>query len=388
MGQLFTNKSQNGHKEKAYIDYSLIIIVLFLLAFGLIMVYSTTSYEASVNKATHYDAAFYLKKQLRATLIGVVGLIAATFFPREWLRKLALPLYAAALVMLLLVKTPLGVEVNGARRWLDFKVMTVQPAEIAKIGLIVAGAYLMCKMANGVKSNRGYWFLFGLPIPLCIVTLFFTDDLSSAAIIFCIGFVMLFVISPDIKRTGLIFLAGVAFLTLLVFLILKFPDFPLWGFRGERIKAWRNPEASLSDAAYQTSQGLYAIGSGGIFGRGIGQSIQKLGTLPEAQNDMVFAVVCEELGLFGGFCIICLFGLMLWRLLVVASNATDLFGGMIVTGVMAHVSFQVLFNIAVVTNILPNTGISLPFISYGGSSVLVLLVEVGLVLNVARDVRF
>lgn len=388
MANYITNREVKDRKEKAYIDYSLIIIVAFLVGFGLIMIYSTTSYEAALSDKTNYDAAYYLKKQLRATAIGVVLLIVATFFKKEWIKKLSPLVYAAAAVMIILVKTPLGVTVNGARRWLNFGIMTVQPAEIAKIAVILSVAYFMYQFEDKIRNTKAYWFTFALPIPLMLLTLFLTDDLSSSVIIFCIGFAMLFVMSPDTKKTLLIALAGLAFITLVIFLVLKFPDFPLWGFRGERIKAWRNPEASLSDAAYQTSQGLYAIGSGGIFGKGIGQSIQKLGTLPEAQNDMVFAIVCEELGLFGGICIIIMFGLLLWRMLVIASNAADLFGGMIVTGVMSHIAFQVLLNIAVVTNVFPNTGISLPFISYGGSSVLVLLVEIGLVLNVCRDVKF
>lgn len=388
MANYITNREKKDTKEKAYIDYSLIIIVAFLVGFGLIMIYSTTSYESAISDKTNYDAAYYLKKQLRATLLGIAALIFTTFFKRDWLKKLAPIIYAISAVLLILVKTPLGVTVNGARRWLDFGVMTVQPAEIAKVAVVLSTAYFMCAFENKIRNTKAYWFTFAIPIPLVAFTLFLTDDLSSAVIIFCIGFAMLFVMSPDTKKTLLIAAAGLAFIALLIFLVLKFPDFPLWGFRGERIKAWRNPEASLSDAAYQTSQGLYAIGSGGIFGKGIGQSIQKLGTLPEAQNDMVFAIVCEELGLFGGICIIIMFGLLLWRMLVIANNASDLFGGMVVTGIMAHIAFQVLFNIAVVTNVFPNTGISLPFISYGGSSVLVLLAEVGIVLNVGRDVKF
>lgn len=388
MANYITNREKKDTKEKAYIDYSLIIIVAFLVGFGLIMIYSTTSYESAISDKTNYDAAYYLKKQLRATLLGIAALIFTTFFKRDWLKKLAPIIYAISAVLLILVKTPLGVTVNGARRWLNFGVMTVQPAEIAKVAVVLSTAYFMCAFENKIRNTKAYWFTFAIPIPLVAFTLFLTDDLSSAVIIFCIGFAMLFVMSPDTKKTLLIAAAGLAFIALLIFLVLKFPDFPLWGFRGERIKAWRNPEASLSDAAYQTSQGLYAIGSGGIFGKGIGQSIQKLGTLPEAQNDMVFAIVCEELGLFGGICIIIMFGLLLWRMLVIANNASDLFGGMVVTGIMAHIAFQVLFNIAVVTNVFPNTGISLPFISYGGSSVLVLLAEVGIVLNVGRDVKF
>ena len=149
----------------------------------------------------------------------------------------------------------------------------------------------------------------------------------------------------------------------------------------------RDPEKYASDTGFQTLQALYALGSGGFFGKGLGQSMQKLGFIPEAQNDMVFSVICEELGLFGGICLIILFILLIWRFMVIANNAPDLFGSMLVVGVMAHISLQVILNIAVVTNVIPNTGVTLPFISYGGTSVLFLLAEMGIVLNVSRQIQ-
>lgn len=163
---------------------------------------------------------------------------------------------------------------------------------------------------------------------------------------------------------------------------------PFFGFRGGRIKAWADLEAYSSTLGFQTLQSLYAIGSGGFFGKGLGQSTQKLGFVPEAQNDMIFSIICEELGLFGGFCIIVLFILLLWRLMVIANNAPDLYGALLVVGVMGHIAVQVILNIAVVTNVIPNTGISLPFISYGGSSVMFLLIEIGLVFSVSRAIYF
>ena len=158
-------------------------------------------------------------------------------------------------------------------------------------------------------------------------------------------------------------------------------------FRSNRILAWLNPEDYATGTGFQTLQSLYAIGSGGIFGKGLGQSIQKLGFLPEAQNDMIFSIICEELGLFGGIAVILLFVILCWRFMVIANNAPDLFGALLVVGVMGHIAIQVILNIAVVTNTIPNTGISLPFISYGGSSVMFLLIEIGMVLSVARGIR-
>ena len=155
----------------------------------------------------------------------------------------------------------------------------------------------------------------------------------------------------------------------------------------ERIAAWLDPESYAQGKGFQTLQALYAIGSGGVWGKGLGQSMQKLSFLPEAQNDMIFSIICEELGLFGGICVILLFIMLLWRMMVIANNAPDLFGGMLVVGVMGHIAIQAVLNIAVVTNSIPNTGISLPFISYGGSSVMFLLIEIGLVMSVAKGIR-
>ena len=157
-------------------------------------------------------------------------------------------------------------------------------------------------------------------------------------------------------------------------------------YRLDRIKIWLNPEEY--EKGYQTLQGLYAIGSGGLFGKGLGESMQKLGFIPEAQNDMIFSVICEELGLFGAVCLILLYLLLIWRFMIIANNAADLYGALIVVGVMAHISIQVILNIAVVTNTIPNTGISLPFISYGGTSILFLLSEMGLALSVSRGIKF
>ena len=196
---------------------------------------------------------------------------------------------------------------------------------------------------------------------------------------------MVFVASPDYKKFVLMGLAGVAAVALIVFMIVDAGS--VEGFRSERILAWLDPESYSQDKGFQTIQALYAIGSGGIWGKGLGQSMQKLSFLPEAQNDMIFSIICEELGLFGAICVILMFILLLWRMMIIANNAPDLFGAMLVVGVIGHIAIQAILNIAVVTNTIPNTGISLPFISYGGSSVMFLLIEIGLVLSVAKRIQ-
>jgi len=387
MRQYTTNKEQITQPKKRYIDYVMLSIVLILLTFGFIMVYSTTAYEASMNKKINNDAFFYLKRQVLATLVGVVGMIFATFIPRDFIKKCAIPVYIFSGITLFLILTPLGIRVNGAKRWLNLGVTNLQPAEIAKLAVVLCVAYFVCRLEDSMKGKKPYWFVFCIPLPLCFLTLVITKDLSSTVIIFLIGFSMLSVVHPNWKRTLIVISAGAAFIALVVGLVVLFPDFPLWSFRGDRILAWVDP-GSDSEAAYQTSQALYTIGSGGFFGKGIGRSIQKLGVLPEAQNDMVFAVICEELGLFGAISILGLFTALIIRLSAIAQNAKDLFGALVTVGVLAHISLQVMFNVAVVTNLMPNTGISLPFISYGGSAVLVLLTELGIVLNVCRDHKF
>ena len=368
-----------------FFDYTLLFIVLFLLGFGLIMVYSTSSYEAPMSASLNYVEAYYLKHQAAATALGLVAMMVVSRIPYHFWEIFALPGYLVSAVLIALVMTPLGITANGATRWLNLGV-SVQPAEIAKLCMILFLASFICKMGKGIRSFRGFLLVLMVPVPICIMVWQITDNMSSAIIIFGIAFLMLFVASPEYKRFLLMGAAGIAGAALLVFVIVQMDSSDL-SFRGNRILAWLNPEDYATGTGFQTLQSLYAIGSGGIFGKGLGQSIQKLGFLPEAQNDMIFSIICEELGLFGGIAVILLFVLLCWRFMVIANNAPDLFGALLVVGVMGHIAIQVILNIAVVTNTIPNTGISLPFISYGGSSVMFLLIEIGLVLSVARGIR-
>jgi cell division protein FtsW len=191
---------------------------------------------------------------------------------------------------------------------------------------------------------------------------------------------MVFVASPEFKRFFLILMGGVAFAGIFVLLA-------SCSYRMQRIQVWLHPENFTSDSSYQTLQGLYAIGSGGLFGKGLGESMQKLGFVPEAQNDMIFSIICEELGLFGAICVILMYILLLWRLVLIATKAKDIFGSFVVIGIMAHMALQVILNIAVVTNTIPNTGITLPFISYGGTSIMFLVFEMFVALSVSKGLK-
>ena len=369
-----------------YVDYSLIFIVLFLLGLGLIMVYSTSSYEASVTASLKNDPAYYLRKQAFATVLGLLAMVVVANIPYHFWEKFAVLAYFVSAFLIFLVLTPLGYEANGARRWLRIGI-SVQPAEIAKLAMILFLASMICKIGNGIRTKKGFRIVLLAPLPISFLVWKITENMSSAIIIFGIAFLMLFVASPDYKKFVALFLAGGSLVSLVVFVITKLKDSNKLGVRGARILAWLDPEAYASGKGFQTLQALYAIGSGGIFGKGLGQSMQKLGFLPEAQNDMIFSIICEELGLFGGIAIILLFLLLIWRFMIIANNAPDLFGALLVVGVLGHIAIQVILNIAVVTNTIPNTGISLPFISYGGSSVMFLLVEIGLVLSVAKGIK-
>jgi len=378
-------KRRKKQQTEYFFDYTLLFIVLFLLGFGLVMIYSVSSYEA---QADFGDAAYYLKKQLLSSIIGLIGMIVVANIPYSFWLKFTAIAYVVSLVLIGLVPF-FGKESHGAKRWLIIPGigLSVQPAEIAKLAMILVLAHLVCKMGKGVRTFKGMMFLLVITAPPVAMVYFCTENLSSSIIILGIAVLMIFVADPKYKKYVIVGLLGVAAVAGLVYYISTLEMDPDMNFRFKRILAWLHPEAFMDDTGYQTLQALYAIGSGGIWGKGLGQSMQKLGFIPEAQNDMIFSIICEELGLFGAFAIIIMFVMLLWRMMIIANNAPDLFGALVVVGVMGHIAIQVILNIAVVTNTIPNTGISLPFISYGGTSVLFLLIEIGLVLSVAGRIQ-
>ena len=377
-----------NNTHKPYVDYTLIYILLLLLGFGLIMVYSTSSYTASITQATGNDPYYFLRKQASATIIGLILMVVVSFIPhRVYTRFANLAMYVS-IVLIFLILTPLGYEANGAKRWIRIGGISLQPAEVAKVAVILYMTVTIVKNKDKFKDLMSIFKKTILPIISCLLVFLLTKNLSSAIIIAAICIIMLYVVDKNSKR----YIIGAAILgcvaVVAVIIALSIPDSPDVGFRMSRIKAWRNPEAYSDTIGYQTLQSLYAIGSGGFFGKGLGQSSQKLGFIPEAQNDMIFSIICEELGLFGGVCVIAMFIVLLYRMWIIANSAPDMYGMLLVTGVMAHIAVQVVLNIAVVTNVIPNTGISLPFISYGGSSVMFLLAEMGMVFGVARSIDF
>ncbi|MEZ3514846.1 MAG: putative lipid II flippase FtsW [Lachnospiraceae bacterium] len=368
-------------------DYVLLTVVLFLVGFGLLMIYSVSSYEAGVERG---NSAFFLQNQAQNTVVGFIALFIMIKFPYKALQKMDVMAIVVSAILIILVKSPIGISRNGASRWINMGITTFQPAEVAKIGVIIYLASIIQRLEslgkNVIRTPKGLAVILVPPTVIAGLVYALTNNLSSAIIIMGIAVAMLFVAVPDYKWFVAIGVTGIAMVTALVMYV-SGADASDSNFRLARVKAWLEPEAFSTDKAFQTLQALYAIGSGGIWGKGLGQSMQKRGFLPEAQNDMIFSIICEELGLFGALAIILLFVVLIWSCMVIANKTVDRFGALLVVGVMAHYAIQVILNIAVVTNTIPNTGITLPFISYGGTSTLFLLTEIGIVLNVSKSCR-
>ncbi len=379
-------KRKKNQKSEYYFDYSLLFVILFLLGFGMLMIYSASSYTAYLDY--NGDSAHYLKRQLLACILGMIAMTVVANIPYHFWEKFAVLAYVFSIAIIPVVKTPLGISSHGATRW--FRIpgvpLQVQPAEVVKLCMILFLACLVCKLGRNAGTLKGFLFMLVAAMPQAIMIWKITSNLSSAIIVVGISVLMIFVADPHYKKYVLIGSGVVAAASALVYWIIS-TDAAGGNFRFKRIAIWLHPETDPEGVGFQTLQGLYAIGSGGIWGKGLGQSMQKLNFLPEAQNDMIFSIICEELGLFGAVAVILMFVILLWRMMIIANNAPDLFGAMLVVGVIGHIAIQVILNIAVVTNSIPNTGISLPFISYGGSSVMFLLIEMGLVLSVARRIQ-
>ena len=370
-------------RSQRFYDYSLLFTIAFLIMFGLLMIYSASYYKAQLDY--NGNAAYFMTRQGVIALGGFAFMILISRLDYRWYAKFYKLAIAVSWFMMIAVSF-VGRRVNGKRRWLGVGPLSFQPTELVKITIIVSVAALLVKLGRDVDRPAGIARIAMVVLPLAAIVA--ANNLSSGIIIAGIGFVMLFVASRKKLWYFLVMAAGG--------LVIAFAPQIGNGLRAihllkpyqlSRINVWKNPEAFASEGGYQVLQRLYAIGSGGLFGKGLGESIQKLGFVPEAQNDMIFSIICEELGLFGAVALILVFMFMIYRFMVIASNAPDLFGCLLVVGVMAHIAIQVILNIAVVTNTIPNTGITLPFISYGGTSIIFLEAEMGMVLSVSNQIK-
>lgn len=370
------------NKPRRFYDYSLLFTVIFLTVFGLVMIYSSSSYAAQLK---FNNAAFFMMKQAKIALGGFVLMIIISRMDYHWYGKFAVFAYVLSYILMIAVSL-VGIEANGKKRWLGVGSLSFQPTEFVKIALIVMLALMIVQMGKNINTRNGVILVIITTVPIAGIVA--ANNLSSGIIIMGIAFVMLFVAC---KKKWPFFACGLGGVALLAFAgpvatVLQKMNI-LHDYQLGRILVWLEPEAYPSTGGYQVLQGLYAIGSGGLVGRGLGESIQKMGFVPEAQNDMIFSIICEELGLFGAVSVILIFLFMIYRFMLIADNAPDLFGALLVVGVMGHIAIQVILNIAVVTNTIPNTGITLPFISYGGTSVMFLMMEMGMVLSVSNQIK-
>ncbi len=371
-------------------DMNLIVAVIFLIVFGLIMIYSSSYYTASLSQAYNYDPTFLLKSQAKYSVAGVgIMLFVANIDYHKWRYFAMIGLIGSAILILLLLVPGLGVTVKGATRWIKVPGLgQFQVAEPVKVGMIVFSAALICKYAHSLDSWK---VLFRVMAPTAVISLMIlkiSNNMSTAVIVFGISFLMVFMVHPKYYPFLIMGLAVAVVAAGVIYYTLHMPetdsDSP---FRIARIVAWLKPYEYESDTAYQSLQCIYAIGSGGLMGKGLGNSIQKL-RIPEPYNDMIFAIICEELGIFGAGLVILLFIYLLFRLYIIAQTAEDLFGRLLVIGVFSHVALQAVLNLMVVTRLFPTTGVTLPFFSAGGTAAVFLLIELGMVLNVEKWGRF
>ena len=356
------------------VDIPFLLLTLLLLTVGLIMLYSASSAQSM------YDTGYtistkYLQKQAVCAGIGLLCMWVFSRIPADFWLRFAWPLYGISIALLLLVLVA-GESVNGAKRWINIAGLQFQPSEIAKFTMIVLFAKLTKSFGADARKFRYGVLGFGGALLGILIPLALEKHLSAIMLMGMVAVVMMFVAGTHPKWL----LAGAGCAVVFVIVYVSF-----MGYAGDRITAWLHPESDPSDKGYQILQSLYAIGSGGLFGRGFGKSRQKYLYLPFQYNDYIFAIVCEELGLIGALLIIALFGALIFRGFWIALRAYDRFSTVLATGLTALIAVQTILNLCVVTNLLPSTGIALPFFSYGGTALAVNLGEMGIVLSISRQ---
>lgn len=371
----------SGTKDKtkrAGVDISFLALVMILLTVGVTMVLSASFARAYYDPGgvTGGRPAYYFVRQFVFAALGIAAMTVCSRLPVGFYRRFSVPLLIAAIVLLALVPL-IGTDANGAKRWIGLGAFTVQPSEIAKIAVILSFASMICSRRGRMKSFRHGILPFAAILIAIVGLLVLEPHFSASIIIITIGGVMLFLGGA---RLVWFIAAGIAAGGGIAVLLTFFP------YASTRITTWRDPFASTSDEGYQIVQSLYSIGSGGLTGLGLGQSRQKYLYLPEEHNDFIFSVVCEELGFIGAALILTLFALLIIRGYWIALHSRDRYGFLSAAGITTLLAVQVILNVAVVTNLVPCTGISLPFFSYGGTALLMQLAEMGIVLSISREI--
>lgn len=362
------------------VDMPFLLLTLLLTGVGLVMLFSASFPAAYYMEG---DAAFYFKRQLIFAVLGLTAMFVVSRINYQRLRGMARMLLGVSIALLVLVIIPhVGITINGATRWLGFGGLTFQPSEIAKLGVIVFFADSISKKREKMLTWRYGIFPYVAILGVMAILMLAEPHLSGAILIVGTGAIMMAVGGIQ----GWLIGAGVGGVGVLAVLFIKAVEAGIINYNADRILLWRDPWSDASDAGYQICQSLIAIGSGGLLGVGLGKSRQKFLYLPERHNDCIFAIVCEELGLIGACVIMLIFVLLIIRGFWIALHARDRFGALLVVGVTTQVALQTFLNIAVVTGLIPATGISLPFFSYGGTALALQLVEMGVVLSVSRQI--
>ena len=370
---LYAKEDRRRIPAGEHVDIPFLLLVMLLLTVGLIMLYSASSAQSE------YDTSYtistkYLQKQAVCAGLGILCMVAFSRIPAQFWFKFAWALYGISILLLLLVLFA-GESVNGARRWINIAGIQFQPSEIAKFTMIVLFAKLTKGFGADAKKFRYGVLGFGAALLGILIPLALEKHLSAIMLIGMVAVVMMFVAGTSPKWL----LAGAGAAAAFVLIYITF-----MGYAGDRVTAWLHPEQDPGDTGYQILQSLYAIGSGGLFGLGFGKSRQKYLYLPFQYNDYIFAIICEELGLFGALLIIGLFAAMILRGYWIALRAADRFSTVLAAGLVTLIAVQTILNLCVVTNLLPSTGIALPFFSYGGTALAVNLGEMGVVLSISR----
>ena len=366
-------KEDRRRKTGESVDFPFLFLILLLLAVGLIMLWSA-SFAQSEYDTGYTSSTRYLQKQALCAAIGLAAMYGFSRIPVRVWYQLAWPLYGISIVLLLSVLV-IGQEVNGAKRWINLAGIQFQPSEIAKFTMILLFARLTTYFGQDAKKFRFGVLGFGMALMGILVPLALEKHLSAIMLMGMVAVVMMFVAGTSPKWL----LAGAGAAAVFVVVYITF-----MGYAGDRVTAWLHPEQDPGDTGYQILQSLYAIGSGGLFGLGFGKSRQKYLYLPFQYNDYIFAIVCEELGLVGALCIIALFAAAILRGYWIALRARDRFSTVLAAGLVTLIAVQTILNLCVVTNLLPSTGIALPFFSYGGTALAVNLGEMGIVLRISR----
>lgn len=367
------DRRRNGFPVRVSVDIPFLILLFLLLAIGLMMLYSA-SYAQSQYDTGYTVSTRYLQKQAACAAIGLVGMILMSRVPPDIWYRAAWPIYGVSIALLLSVLL-FGQSVNGAKRWINIAGLQFQPSEIAKFAMILLFARLTKGFGSAAKEFRYGVLGFGSALLGILVPLALEKHLSAIMLMGMVAVVMMFIAGTSPKWL----LAGAAAAVIFVGIYITF-----MGYAGDRVTAWLHPEQDPGDTGYQILQSLYAIGSGGVFGLGIGKSKQKYLYLPFQYNDYIYAIICEELGLVGAVLIMLLFAMLILRGYWIALRAPDRFSTVLATGLITLIAVQTLLNLGVVTNLLPSTGIALPFFSYGGTALAVNLGEMGIVLGISR----